>query len=75
MMADGGSINEEETKRIADMNRRMDEATRDYLKGFQQGFVRDVRGLIDSNERLLNKAAKENIRGQGRRNFKKVYGD
>jgi hypothetical protein len=75
MMADSGSINDEETKRIEDMNQRMDKATRDYLKGFPQGFVRDVRGLIDSDERLLNKAAKENIRGQGRRNFKRVYGE
>jgi hypothetical protein len=75
MMADGGSVDDEETKRIENMNRRMDEATSDYLKGFPQGFVRDVLGLIDSDERLLNKAAKENIRMQGRRNFKRVYGD
>ena len=75
MMADGGSVDNEETKRIENMNRRMDEATSDYLKGFPQGFVRDVLGLIDSDERLLNKAAKENIQAQGRRNFKKVYGD
>ena len=74
MMDDGGYVDDEETKRIEDMNRRMDEATRDYLKGFPQGFVRDVRGLIDSDERLLNKAAKENIKAQGRRNFKRAYG-
>jgi hypothetical protein len=75
MMADGGSVDDEETKRIEEMNRRMDEATRDYLKGFPQGFIRDVRGLMDSDERLLNKAAKANIDAERRRNFKRVYGD
>ena len=75
MMNEGGSVDDEETKRIEEMNRRMDEATRDYLKGFPQGFIRDVRGLMDSDERLLNKAAKANIDAQRRRNFKRVYGD
>jgi hypothetical protein len=65
----------DEEKRMNEMNKSMEEAARDYLSGFPRGFMRDVSGVFDSDERLVNKAAKAKLKEDRRKIRKRMYGD
>ena len=65
----------EEEKKMREMNRSLEEAASDYLSGFPRGFMRDVSGAFDSEERLVNKAAKAKLKEDRRKIRKRVYGD
>lgn len=64
----------DEEERVREMNRQVEEAAQGYLKGFPQGFVRDVAGIFDSDARLVNKAAKAKLKKEARDIHNKVYG-
>ena len=65
----------DEEKRMNEMNKSLEEAAIDYLNGFPRGFMRDVSGVFDSDERLVNKAARALLKENRRKNRKRVYGD
>lgn len=64
----------DEEDRMYEMNRGVENAARDYLSGFPRGFMRDVSGLFDSDERLINKAAKAELKAQRKKELQRRYG-